>query len=102
MKLSRGKAICSVFVQIFLGAALVLESAAAIAAEQPESAQPSIPQPASGTVGGQKGSLGGPPASVCMPASLGSPYVPVDSWVYPAVFRLYGLGFLDHVFLDMR
>jgi Capsule assembly protein Wzi len=37
-----------------------------------------------------------------MPASLGSPYIPVDSWVYPAVFRLYGLGFLDHVFLDMR
>jgi hypothetical protein len=61
-----------------------------------------MPVPASGTVGGQKGSLGSPPASVCAPASLGSPYVPVDSWVYPAVFRLYGLGFLDHVFLGMR
>ena len=33
---------------------------------------------------------------------MGSPYVPVDSWIYPAMFRLYGLGFLDHVFLDMR
>lgn len=48
------------------------------------------------------GKPGGPPATVCEPASLGSPYVPVDSWIYPAVFRLYGLGFLDHVFLGMR
>ncbi len=42
------------------------------------------------------------PASVCEPAALGSPYIPVDSWVYPAVLRLYSLGFLDHVFLGMR
>jgi len=42
------------------------------------------------------------PASVCEPASLGSPYIPVDSWVYPAVLRLYSLGYLDHVFLGMR
>ena len=32
----------------------------------------------------------------------GSPYIPVDSWIYPAVLRLYSLGFLDHVFLGMR
>jgi hypothetical protein len=31
-----------------------------------------------------------------------SPYIPVDSWVYPAVLRLYSLGFLDHVFLGLR
>ena len=37
-----------------------------------------------------------------MPSALGSPYIPVDSWVYPAVLRLYGLGFVDHVFLDLR
>jgi Capsule assembly protein Wzi len=42
------------------------------------------------------------PASVCEPAILGSPYVPVDSWIYPAMMRLYSLGFLDHVFLNMR
>ena len=48
------------------------------------------------------GSAGAAPASVCEPASLGSPYVPVDSWIYPAVFRLYGLRFVDHVFLGMR
>ena len=42
------------------------------------------------------------PASVCEPSTLDSPYIPVDSWVYPAVLRLYGLGFVDTVFLDMR
>src|SRR5580692_11328134 len=41
-------------------------------------------------------------ASVCEPATLGSPYITVDSWVYPAVLRLYSLGFIDHVFLGMR
>jgi hypothetical protein len=42
------------------------------------------------------------PAPVCAPSALGSPYIPVDSWVYPAVLRLYGLGFIDHVFLGLR
>jgi hypothetical protein len=41
-------------------------------------------------------------APVCAPATLGSPYIPVDSWVYPAVLRLYSLGFVDDVFLGMR
>ena len=41
-----------------------------------------------------------PPA--CAPADRGSPFVPVDSWVYPAILRLYSLGYLNHVFLDMR
>lgn len=31
-----------------------------------------------------------------------SPYIPVDSWVYPAVWRLYGLRFVDSAFLGMR
>jgi hypothetical protein len=39
---------------------------------------------------------------VCEPAKLGSPFVPVDSWVYPAVWRLYALGYVDSVFLGMR
>ena len=33
---------------------------------------------------------------------MASPYLPVDSWVYPAVLRLYSLGYVDHVFLGMR
>ena len=38
----------------------------------------------------------------CDPSMSGSPYIPVDSWIYPAVLRLYSLGFLDHVFLGLR
>jgi hypothetical protein len=42
------------------------------------------------------------PTNVCAPATLGSPYIPVDSWVYPAVLRLYSMGFVDDVFLGLR
>jgi hypothetical protein len=44
----------------------------------------------------------GRPAPVCEPSTLDSPYIPVDSWVYPAVMRLYGLGYVDTVFLGLR
>ena len=33
---------------------------------------------------------------------LSSTYIPLDSWIYPAVMRLYGMGFVDTVFLGMR
>jgi hypothetical protein len=33
---------------------------------------------------------------------LGSAYIPVDSWVYPAMTRLYSLGYLDTMYLSMR
>lgn len=42
------------------------------------------------------------PASACEPASMGSPYIPVDNWIYPAVMRLYSLGYVDSVFLGLR
>jgi hypothetical protein len=32
----------------------------------------------------------------------GSTYIPVDSWVYPAMMRLYSMGFVDTMFLSMR
>ena len=34
--------------------------------------------------------------------TLGSTYIPVDSWAYPAMTRLYSLGYLDTMFLGMR
>jgi len=34
--------------------------------------------------------------------SMSSPYIPLDSWIYPAVMRLYGMGFVDTVFLGLR
>ncbi|HWB33423.1 MAG TPA: capsule assembly Wzi family protein [Acidobacteriaceae bacterium] len=33
---------------------------------------------------------------------LGSAYIPVDSWVYPAMMRLYSMGYLDSMFLAQR
>jgi membrane-associated phospholipid phosphatase len=36
------------------------------------------------------------------PQNLGSPYVPLDSWIYPALDRLAGLGFVDSGFAGMR
>jgi hypothetical protein len=42
------------------------------------------------------------PEPVCEPSLMDSPYIPVDNWIYPAVLRLYSLGFIDNVFLGMR
>jgi len=36
------------------------------------------------------------------PQNLGTPYVPLDSWVYPALDRLAGLGLVDSGFAGMR
>jgi hypothetical protein len=41
-------------------------------------------------------------ASPCEPSKLGSPYIPVDSWVYPAMLRLYSLGYVDTVYVGLR
>ena len=54
---------------------------------------------------GTPGSWGrntGQPALDCEPSVLDSPYIPVDSWVYPAVLRLYSLGYVDSIYLGMR
>ncbi len=36
------------------------------------------------------------------PSSKGSPYVPLDSWIYPALDRLIGLGYIHSAFMDSR
>jgi hypothetical protein len=102
MRSSRGKAACSAFLQLILGTGLALPSAARLAAEQPEGTPTLMLQPASESGGGQKTSAGAAPASVCEPATLGSPFIPVDSWIYPAMIRLYGMGYVDRVFLGLR
>jgi len=38
----------------------------------------------------------------CSSAAMGSPFIPVDSWIYPAVWRLFSLGYVDTVYLGMR
>lgn len=35
-------------------------------------------------------------------SNLGSTYIPLDSWIYPALMRLYSLGYLNRAFVDMR
>jgi hypothetical protein len=57
--------------------------------------------------GGQAGPVRGRPAPgrpayVCELSLLGSPFIPVDSWIYPAILRLYSLGYIDDVFLGLR
>lgn len=36
------------------------------------------------------------------PENMGSPYVPLDSWVYPALERLIALGYIKDAFLGIR
>jgi hypothetical protein len=59
-------------------------------------------QPAAPKDAGQSERDSSRSATVCEPSTLGSPYIPVDSWVYPAVLRLYSMGYIDHVYLGMR
>lgn len=42
-----------------------------------------------------------PPAEI-ETSSEGSTYVPMDSWIYPALDRLHSLGYLDSAFLGLR
>ncbi len=42
------------------------------------------------------------PASPCELSPQGSPYIPLDYWLYPALLRLYSLGYLDTAFLGLR
>ena len=74
-------------------AALFLMAASPLAAEPPSASQGAGP-------GGP--AHAGRQSDVCESSTAGSPYIPVDSWVYPAVMRLYSLGFVDTVFLGMR
>ena len=76
---------------ILLAGILIL-TATPIAAEMPGAPQG----------GGQAGGDTTRPEPVCQPSLMDSPYIPVDSWIYPAVLRLYSMGFIDTVFLGMR
>src|ERR1700684_4224807 len=92
MKLSRRLAFNPV-----IPTAAVLAGLLLFAAYPCESEQPGAPSGA-----GPANSDPSPPASACEPSLLDSPYIPVDSWVYPAVWRLYALDFVDTVYLGMR
>ncbi len=41
-------------------------------------------------------------AAVTTDSTQGSTYVPMDSWIYPALDRLHALGYLDSAFVGLR
>jgi hypothetical protein len=43
-----------------------------------------------------------PPEVQVYDRHAGSVYIPVDSWMYPELTRLYSMGYLDTMFLGMR
>ena len=82
---------------VTLSAGLLLLMPVTVAAQQPGAPKTAAPESVR-----QPGHDSGSVTSACQPAKLGSPYIPVDSWVYPAMLRLYSLGYMDDVFLGMR
>ena len=92
MTVSRRSGLVPVLQTAAILATLLLAAAHPCLAEGPAS------PPAAGQVPGDRSR----PSPVCEPSQLDSPYIPVDSWVYPAVWRLYSLGFIDTVYLGMR
>ena len=78
-------------------AGVLLVTAGSLAAEQPVTTKAGAPESAS-----QPDNDRERPSSVCEPSTLGSPYIPVDNWIYPAVLRLYSLGYVNNVYLGMR
>ena len=95
--MSKCRFISVAFECAILFAGFCLLAAVPLAAEDP-GATPATQSGGSGLRGWESAGA----VSPCMPAALGSPYIPVDSWVYPAMLRLYSLGFVDNVFLGMR
>jgi hypothetical protein len=59
-------------------------------------------QPGASNAAALNGAGASVPDRTCEPSKLGSPYLPVDSWVYPAMLRLYSLGYVDQVFIGLR
>ncbi len=43
-----------------------------------------------------------PESPIVYTSSVGSTYVPVNSWMYNALWRLYGLGYIDTAYLGLR
>jgi hypothetical protein len=92
MRVSRRVPAAIAAAQAILLAGLVLAGTGFLQAQQPSAKD--NPTPA--------GNSAGIPESACEPATLGSTYIPVDSWVYPAMVRLYSLGYVNIPYLGLR
>src|SRR5271155_246149 len=71
---------------IFLVVTLVCPASVPVVAETP----------------GEAAAQASSPVAPCTTAELGSPYIPLDSWMYSSLTRLYSLGYLDTAFLGLR
>ena len=79
---------------VFLAGTILAQGVAPMLAETPgeAGATPAVAAASSPTA----------PVAPCNVAQLGTPYIPLDSWMYPALVRLYSLGYLDYAFLGLR
>jgi hypothetical protein len=73
---------------------------------KPEAGSPNTNVPPAQSNGSNTSDEAFPPYAI-VPASeiagnLGSTYIPLDSWMYPALMRLYSMGYLTRAFVDMR
>ncbi len=80
----------------------------------PPSQRPYTPETPSTPYTAPRSSETRPPYSITVPPDYrptypvqsidgqGSTYIPMDSWMYPALDRLHGLGYLDTAFLGIR
>jgi Capsule assembly protein Wzi len=83
-------------IQVLLYLSLIL-SLTALPALARQNADSSGPHPEHG-----QGSATAAEVPDGTPRSVGSPYVELDSWIYPAIERLAALGYLHDEFLGMR
>lgn len=98
----------AIFSAVLLACFLPVTLSAA-SAEQPEASGSGPAATGSAAVGSATGDWPwghgrdpGRPVPVCEPSLLDSPFIPLDSWVYPAMMRLFSMGFVDSAFLGMR
>ncbi len=89
----------------------ILSAATLPALDQAKTTQAeSAPQQTPATVPAPSGGLPAPREAIHFAQNeplksvgrMSSTYIPLDSWIYPAVLRLYGMGFVDTVFVSIR
>ena len=76
--------------------------AQAPAAPQPENQPPAAAPPPQAPQPPVQFSRTLPARPLRYSGSLGSTYIPLDSWIYPELLRLYSLGFIDTLYLGQR
>jgi hypothetical protein len=82
-----------------LAAALGAWPVTAAAYGNPETPSPAIDTPRQALDTTQ---LGAPVSPIGFESRQGSTYIPLDSWVYPQMMRLYSMGFANTMYLGQR